>query len=82
MDDALTARILEYLGDRYLPVQGDWVELPAMAASLRIECKRLVTRCEALAGRGLIELAAPDADDDSYAAIITARGLLAIGRAP
>jgi len=82
MEDPRSAGVLEYLGDRYLPVHADWVELPAMAVSLGLDPATLVACCQALAGQGLIELAAPDGENDNHAAIITTRGLLAIGRAP
>jgi len=82
MEDRLRAVILAYLGDRYLPVHADWVELPAMASSLGLDLASLVTCCESLARKGLIELALPASEHDNHAAIITTPGLIAIGRAP
>jgi hypothetical protein len=80
--DPLADRILRFLGDRYLPVQTDWIETPRIAAALHVEAERVDARCRILAERGLIELSAPDDENATYAALITTKGLLAIGRVP
>ena len=78
----LSRAILVFLADRYFPVLGDWVEVPLIAGALDRDLADTVTCCEALSSAALIELAAPDADNESHAAIITTQGLLAIGRPP
>lgn len=78
----LAERILAYLGDQYRPVQSDWVETLEIASALRVEAAEVDARCQSLAARGLVELSPPDEENESYAAIITTKGLLAIGRVP
>jgi hypothetical protein len=80
--DLFAQRILAYLGDRYLPVHSDWVETEAIAAALRAETTDVEAHLRDLVQPGLVELACPDEDNSSYAAIITTKGLLAIGRLP
>jgi hypothetical protein len=81
-DTAADGPILAYLADRYVPVQTDWTETAAIARALGEDVARIDARCGALAREGLLELSAPDAENDCAAAIITVKGLLAIGRLP
>lgn len=80
--DGLSERVLEYLADRYRPVSSDWVETQAIAQSFGIDASEVDARCQALIARGFIELSPPDEENLGSAAIITNKGLLAIGRAP
>ena len=80
--DPLTERVLRYLADRYLPVASDWVETRDAAQDLDLHVADVNARCQTLVARGLIELSPPDEEHAGYAALITNKGLLAIGRAP
>lgn len=80
--DPLSDRILAYLADQYRPVSSEWVETAAVAQALGVERGEVNARCMLLVGQGLIELSPPDDENEGYAAIITNRGLLSIGRVP
>lgn len=81
-DDPLALGILTALAAQYQPVAADWVETRAIAAATGIEEARVNSHCKLLLAQGLIELSPPDEEHDGYAAIITVKGLLAIGRTP
>jgi hypothetical protein len=80
--DPFAQRILLVLADRYLPVHADWVQAAEIAVSLRVGTADVEARLLDLVTPGLVELASPDDENPCYAAIITTRGLLAIGRLP
>lgn len=82
LDDALASRLLVYLADRYLPVMSDWVDTRDVAAAFAVAETDIERRYERLLEQGLIEVSPPDGENTSSAALITVRGLLAIGRAP
>jgi DNA-binding IclR family transcriptional regulator len=81
-DDALSLRILNHLAECYLPVMSDWVDATAIAASIGLPVEEVERRCAELQAQGLVETAAPDDEHGSAAALITVKGLLAVGRLP
>jgi DNA-binding IclR family transcriptional regulator len=82
LDDALAVRILTFLASRYLPVMSDWVETPEIAAALAVPAADVERRLEPLLQQGLIEVSPADEENERPAALITVKGLLAIGRVP
>ncbi len=82
LDDALALRILTFLAGRYLPVMSNWVETPEIATALAVSAEDVEQRLEPLLWQGLIELSLADEENEQPAALITVKGLLAIGRVP
>jgi hypothetical protein len=80
--DPLSLRILDFLAERYLPVMSDWVDVSAIAESLGVPAEEIERRCAGLQAQALVELAPPDEEHSSAAALITVKGLLAVGRVP
>jgi hypothetical protein len=81
-DDPVSPRILNYLAECYLPVMSDWVDLTAIAASIGAPVEEVERRCAWLQSQGLVETAPPDEEHASAGALITVKGLLAVGRLP
>jgi DNA-binding IclR family transcriptional regulator len=82
LDDVLALRILSFLAGRYRPVMSDWVEVPEIAAALTIPAEDVEQRLQPLQQQGLIEVSPVDEENEQTAALITVKGLLAIGRVP
>lgn len=80
--DPMSLRVLTFLADRYQPVMSEWVETPEIAAGLSVPLTEVDDCCRSLTGPGLVELSLPDAENPHAAALITVKGLLAIGRVP
>lgn len=80
--DPLALRVLAYLANQYRPVMADWVDMAEIAAGLAVSEAEVEARCQLLLQRGFIEAAPPDEENESPAALITVKGLLAIGRVP
>lgn len=80
--DSVASHVLNYLADQYRPVSSEWVDTPAIAGATGIDEPRIDRRLAHLAVQGLIELSSPDEEFESYAAVITVKGLRALGRAP
>lgn len=80
--DPETLRVLTYLADRYRPVSSDWVETQSIAGALGLPIGEINSRCQMLIAQGLIELSPPDEEHESYAAIVTTKGLRLLGRGP
>lgn len=78
----LSLRILTYLADAYLPVVSEWVDCSQIASEFGLPVGDIELRCHQLERQTLIEVAAPDQDNPNAAALITVKGLLAIGRVP
>lgn len=81
-EDPLALRVLAYLASKYRPVLSEWVEVPEIAAALALPEGEVEARCQRLLERGLVETSPPDDENESAAALITVKGLLAIGRVP
>ena len=60
----------------------EWVEMPEIAAALGVPAAVIEASCEALLSAGLLESSPPDEENENWAALITVKGLLAIGRVP
>lgn len=82
VEDRLTLRILSYLADRYRPVTSELVDLAEIASVLGAPMPDIELRCRHLVEQTLVEIALPDAENENAAAVITVKGLLAIGRVP
>ena len=82
LEDSVAVRVLTYLADKYRPVTSDWVDVSEIADAIGISADDVLRRCERLLERALVETAPADAENDSPAALITVKGLLAVGRVP
>jgi DNA-binding transcriptional ArsR family regulator len=82
LDDPLSLRILTFLAGRYLPVMSEWIEAGEIAAALSVPAAEVERRLQALLERGLVEFSPADEENEQAAALITVKGLLAIGRVP
>ena len=80
--DSVASYVLNYLADQYRPVSSEWVDTSAIASAIGVDEPRINERLERLVVQGLIELSSPDEEFESYAAVITVKGLRALGRAP
>jgi DNA-binding MarR family transcriptional regulator len=82
LDDPIMGRVLIYLADRYRPVTSDWVDMSEIARALGLSTDDVVARCQRLLEQAFVETAPADAENESPAALITVKGLLAVGRVP
>jgi DNA-binding transcriptional ArsR family regulator len=82
LNDPIAVRVLTYLADKYRPVTSDWVDVSEIATAIGISADSVAARCERLLEQALVETAPADAENESPAALITVKGLLAIGRVP
>jgi hypothetical protein len=81
-EGSIPAGILYFLAERYLPVMSDWVDVSEIAGALGLPIEEVERYTAELQEHALIETAPPDEEHASAAAIITVKGLLAIGRLP
>jgi hypothetical protein len=81
-DNSIELGVLTYLADNYRPVMSEWIEAVELATALSLPIESVEACCAQLQQRGLIEMSPPDEENEHAAALITVKGLLAIGRVP
>jgi hypothetical protein len=80
--DPLSLRVLQYLAGKYRPVTSDWVDAAEISIGLAAPIDAIEQACARLLGGGLIELSPADEENEHDAALITVKGLLALGLVP